>query len=546
MEWWTDLWLNEGFASWMEYFCIDSLFPSWSIWDSYLSAHHTYTFLSDSVINSHPVEVEVEDPSDIDEIFDAISYSKGSCVIRMIQAYLGDLEFRKGLSKYLKKYSYGNAVTKNLWEELSAESGKNVEEMMSQWALQTGFPCIQVKSIKPDPSTNSVTLELSQRRYLLNGPQEKEQTKWSLPISVVTPGGGSNHSSSSSSQNQPSSIPLLLERDSKVTIQLPSSGDSNKSFKLNAGQVYLYRVLYPLSHYPVLKSTLFSYASPSDRLGVQNDLFAFVRAGCLPFQILAEFIEEYCLHETNENVWADLSTNLLEFASVIQFSDSPATKFAHWMCILLEQVWIRLGTWNWQGSSEGQNALRARILKLLVEFGHESTIRECARRFYRFIQSEAIMPQTEQTQRDFLPPDLREGVYAAVVSSGGILGFELLLERFRTLTNHAGAREEIVKCLHALAHTKEKSLITQALTLSLDDPLVRVEDASGLLYAIACNPIGTHLFWDFMKKRWTTILENFEGAFCLPKIVGALAQFNADSQAAEVAAFYKKNKAVSF
>ncbi|CAF4714565.1 unnamed protein product, partial [Rotaria sp. Silwood2] len=136
MDWWTDLWLNEGFASWIQYLAVDKCYPEFDIWTQFVADTFAPFLVSDALKSSHPIEIPIGHPNEIEEIFDEISYSKGSSVIRMLHDYIGDDTFRKGLHNYLKEYSYKNTVTVNLWSHLSKASNKPVNEVMSSWTLQ--------------------------------------------------------------------------------------------------------------------------------------------------------------------------------------------------------------------------------------------------------------------------------------------------------------------------------------------------------------------------------------------------------------------------
>jgi puromycin-sensitive aminopeptidase len=144
MNWWTDLWLNEGFASWIEYLSVDYCMPELDIWTHFVFSDHSRALDLDSLRNSHPIEVEVESPAQIDEIFDAISYSKGAAIIRMLHNYIGDDNFRVGLHNYLDKYKYKNTFTNDLWQSLSDVSGKDIQRVMETWTKQTGYPYLNV------------------------------------------------------------------------------------------------------------------------------------------------------------------------------------------------------------------------------------------------------------------------------------------------------------------------------------------------------------------------------------------------------------------
>ena len=116
MEWWTHLWLNEGFASWIEFLAVDHLFPEWDMWTQFVYTDFGRALSLDGLKSSHPIEVEVRDPKQISEIFDGISYSKGASVIRMLRAYIGAEPFRRGLQRYLGRHQYANATTEDLWQ----------------------------------------------------------------------------------------------------------------------------------------------------------------------------------------------------------------------------------------------------------------------------------------------------------------------------------------------------------------------------------------------------------------------------------------------
>ncbi|KAK4768867.1 hypothetical protein SAY86_027017 [Trapa natans] len=174
MEWWTHLWLNEGFATWMSYLATDSLFPEWKIWTQFLS-ESTAGLRLDGLAESHPIEVEINHAGEIDEIFDAISYRKGASVIRMLQSYLGAECFQKSLAVYIKKHSCSNAKTEDLWAALEEGSGEPVNKLMNSWTKQMGYPVVSV-NIKDQK------LEFEQTQFLSSG--SKGVGQWIVPITL--------------------------------------------------------------------------------------------------------------------------------------------------------------------------------------------------------------------------------------------------------------------------------------------------------------------------------------------------------------------------
>lgn len=149
MDWWTDLWLNEGFASYMEYLCVDKLFPEWQMWEQFVAGDLGNALSLDALSNTHAVEIEVHHPDDIDEVFDAISYEKGASIIRMLAEYIGQDNFQKGIQHYLKKHAYKNTVTVDLWKSFEKVSKMPVAKIMGAWTSEPGHPVVNVKQINP-------------------------------------------------------------------------------------------------------------------------------------------------------------------------------------------------------------------------------------------------------------------------------------------------------------------------------------------------------------------------------------------------------------
>ena len=154
--------MNEGFATWVGWFAIDHLYPEWDIWSKFTSEALEAALTMDSLRGSHPIEVEVNDALEIDQIFDAISYMKGSSCIRMLSNYLGVDVFLKGVSNYLKKHKYGNATTEDLWTALSDASGVPVKDNMATWIKDVGYPVLSVSE-----GVHGITIK--QSRFISTG-----------------------------------------------------------------------------------------------------------------------------------------------------------------------------------------------------------------------------------------------------------------------------------------------------------------------------------------------------------------------------------------
>ena len=188
MEWWDDLWLNESFASWMGDKAVDHQYPEWNMWTQFVFQDTNSGLSLDGLRNSHPIEARVENPAQIRELFDAISYSKGGSVLRMLEDFLGAEVFRRGLHGYLSAHQYGNARTEDLWAALEEASGQPVTAIMNSWVKQMGYP---VLSTRTHSHEGELRVALSQQRFLydhLMDESEDDATLWQVPVGVARAG----------------------------------------------------------------------------------------------------------------------------------------------------------------------------------------------------------------------------------------------------------------------------------------------------------------------------------------------------------------------
>jgi len=175
MKWWDDLWLNESFATFMAAKAEDAMFPKWKTWEEFVRLDTAGALSRDSLLNTHPIEVKVNSPSEIEEVFDDISYGKGASVIRMLEAYTGEENFMKGVRSYLQKYKYSNAAGIDLWTQIEEASKAQVKRVMSEWIKKPGYPVLSV-------SLKSGKIAVRQERFLFSGRAEK--TTWPVPITM--------------------------------------------------------------------------------------------------------------------------------------------------------------------------------------------------------------------------------------------------------------------------------------------------------------------------------------------------------------------------
>ncbi len=247
MKWWNDLWLNESFATFMSYKASEKLYPEWKMFDYFIIGRMEPAFHGDSLLSSHPIDVEVKDPESISQIFDEISYGKGGCILRMIEGYVGDEVFRKGIQKYLNDNSYSNAEGSALTNSIEKFFNGKVTSVMDSWIRRMGYPLVTA-------TRNGNEISLSQKRFLLSGPVEEDP--WPIPLTVKR--GNAKES-------------VLFN-----TRAMSLKGEGFTS--LNAGRKGFYRVLYKGDLLDLVLGNL-PQMSREERQGLISDYFAFFRAG---------------------------------------------------------------------------------------------------------------------------------------------------------------------------------------------------------------------------------------------------------------------------
>uniref|UniRef100_A0AAR2KT23 Aminopeptidase n=1 Tax=Pygocentrus nattereri TaxID=42514 RepID=A0AAR2KT23_PYGNA len=508
MEWWTHLWLNEGFASWIEYLCVDHCFPEYDIWTQFVSADYTRALDLDALDNSHPIEVNVGHPSEVDEIFDAISYSKGASVIRMLHNYIGDEDFRKGMNAYLLKFQHKNASTEDLWDCLEQASGKPIAAVMNSWTKQMGFPIIVVDQ----EQVWWFPLRHSRINVCMIG---EDCPSWMIPISICT-----------SEDPSCSKIKVLLDQpESAVTI--PNLGP-DKWVKINPGTIGFYRIQYSSA---MLESLLPGIRDltllPVDRLGLQNDLFSLSRAGMISTVEVLKLMEAF-ENEPNYTVWSDLSCNLGVLSSLLSYTDFHE-EIQEFIRNLFTPIGLKLGWDSKPGEGHLDALLRGLVLGKLGKAGHKATLDEARRRFKQHVEGKQI-----------LPADLRSPVYLTVLKHGDSSTLDTMLK----LHKQADMQEEKNRIERVLGAISAPELIQRVLTFALSDE-VRPQDTVSVIGGVAgSSKQGRKAAWKFVKDNWEELHNRYQGGFLISRLIKLTVDgFAIDKMAAEVKSFFESHHA---
>jgi len=510
MEWWTQLWLNEGFATWMQYFAVDHVFPEWDIWEHFISDDYCFALEDDALRTTHPIEVPINHPDEIGQNFDAISYNKGAAIIRMIHDYIGAEAFREGLQIYLTRHQYANAVTENLWQAFEDSSGEPVSEIMRSWTEQLGYPLVSIKQTDED------RIEMTQRRFLSSGAaltDEEEEQVWHIILPFLT----------DIDNPDTTRAPVILERKEAVSL----SGCLEGSWiKFNPGQVTFARVNYPPQLWEALKLAIVRHdLSAIDCVGVVSDLYVLAGAGELSTTQLLSMLEAY-KDERSYIVWSKVLDCLKGISKLLPDEGEVRKNFNVFARNLLYSIVHRKG---WETDPEETHAdilLRPKILGAYGHYDHQATISEAQRRFGAFVFG-----------KESLDPELRSMVYTLVARNGGDDIFDILVKCYRKTESN----EEQVYFLEALAQLREGNTFRKALEFLLSDD-VRSQDVFKFISAISSHSTR-ELFWEFVKANWGEFNKRFGENFMLMEriIKYSTGEFSSEKMAIDVEAFFKEH-----
>ena len=498
MKWWNDLWLNESFATFMATKIVNKFYPEWNLWDQFLDDAMLEAMNLDALKNSHPINVNVNHPAQIREIFDAISYDKGGSVLRMLENYVGTENFRKGLKHYLTLHKYSNAEGRDLWNSIGKIARKPVDTMMKTWIDQVGYPIVDVKR-------NNSKLSLTQRRFLSDG-SRTSKNRWAIPMQVEE-------------ENHENSI-LMKSRTSVVSLK-----DKDSNFIINSGRYGFYRVQYD-DHSLASLSLLIDekILNHVDRWGLQNDLFSQCVSGTKQLQEYLDFTTSY--HDEDDYITLlNLAQNLYyiyKLTTKEKFTNEIHTYTAQF----LGSIFDRLG-WDSRKNEKHTDALlRSFVITALGKLGDEEILAEARKRFNKFLKN-----------KNSLVADLQEPVFVLMAWQGDKKIYNKLLSLYRKST----LQEEKIRFLVAMCNFKQKNLLLKTLNLALT-PEVRSQNIRVPIMGVSANIHGRTVLWPWLKSHWKKLVRKFGvGNPLANRIVASVGSVIDDRQEKDVRNFFKRN-----
>ncbi len=467
MRWWDNLWLNESFANWMEYYAVDHFYPEWQLWQQYCATEQQVALARDSLASVQTVQQEVRHPDEIASLFDsAIVYAKGGSLIWMLQTYLGNEIFRDGLRLYMQRHKYSNATAEDLWQALTDVSGKNIVDFMQPWISQAGHPLIDFK-------VKSGTAEVSQRRFFADASQESQNNSlWHVPLLCKCA----------------KTTEILTKKSVEFKIE------NADYYLLNHGGTGFYHVLYDDANLEqIAKAVSRGELSDFDRQRILTDCYALNRAGNKPtvetLKLLSHFTKE-----TNYSVWIGMNSVINAARIIVNDDEKIKPDLRKLVSDVSREQYKRLGWEAKKDESHFDSLLRPTVLGNMAYAHDKEVTAKCLELF------------NSATKPENLQPDIRSIVYGVAVRTYGRPAIDKLMSWHKT-TLSADERLNIVAGLSSAKDPKDIKWLLDHI-ISQD---VKLQDAIYWFIYFIRSKHGRQAAWQWMTNNWAWITQNYGG-----------------------------------
>jgi len=526
MSWWSDLWLNEGFATFMQYYAIDKLFPEFKMWEQFCGDVLIPSLQLDALENSHPIKVKVNDPTEIDEIFDKISYRKGASVIRMLFSVMGEENFVSGIRLYMDRFKYSNATTADLWSCLEEASEFPVSELMDCWVDHVGFPILKVSLANAPPqqddgSVNAQVISVSQERFSA-AHHCNEGLLWKVPITVNV---RSEVCSDDPDSDTTVSLPLRMLKESHVDLPLPDGLDLLRGgyVKLNPGFVSYYRAEYSKPMAAALETAVANVTLPPlDRLSTLEDRISLVLGEKGNTVALLRLISRMHL-EDSYLVWKNLISFFHVLRCIVWSGDQIAEQFDRFAVAVMEPCLERIGSSKRRGEHHLVTMLRSLLICQMGTRGHQGVQTRCQSLLAHLVGGGGAAT---------VEPGLSEVVMKVVMTASP--GHQTLDQLLQLLE----VPQERNRVLHSLGYSKNMDVLSRVLEFSLS-PKLRDQEAVMVIESVCQNRLGINLAWNFFKEHIKEFYDRYgHGLFLMSKLIKCVTEnYSSEEKLAEVSDF---------
>ena len=501
MKWWDDIWLNEGFATWMANKPLAAWKPEWRV--ELDDAADTQDALSiDALRSTRAIRMKVETPEEINGVFDGIAYEKTAAVLRMIEKYVGPDDFRKGVASYLKKYSYSNAAGEDFWTEVARATGKPVDRIMRSFVDQIGAPVLTVRSTC---SQNSSEIELKVGRFVGTPGSSPAPQTWTLPVALKTANGQIRYE--------------LIDRPER-TIKIAGCGATFA----NADSRGYYFTDYTADTVGLFAKNPASL-SAAERISLLGDEWWMVRAGRHDIDLYLDLAAAMANDDTP--VITETLANRLETIGDDIADSAERAHYQGWIRARFGPVLARLGLPGPATDGDDRQYRRGILLHLVGVVGNDPAVQATARELaLRYIADANSIPAT---------------LASSVLQVAAVGGDAALYQRYLDQLKTAGAQpERYYRYFTALSWFSDPALVKRTLEFAVS-PDVRSQDASTMLGSLLVHPWSNDLAWEFTKERWPVLIKTLNVFQAIPDLVGSFGSFCSVSRANDVKEFLAKN-----
>lgn len=500
MKWWDDLWLNESFANMMEYVAVDALEPEWNVWEMFQTSEVPMALQRDATDGVQSVHVAVDDPAEIDTLFDgAIVYAKGARMLVMVRALLGDDAMRRGLKNYFAAHQYGNATGADLWQALGEASGMNVGQIMESWLEHPGYPVVEVK-------VEDGKLMLSQQQFFIGDGEEKSRL-WQIPLNA--------------NYNQ---APAIFSEQSLVLGDYAQLRKQNgRPFRVNVGDNSHVIVKYDetllndiLDHLDELGAI--------DQLQLLQDLRLLAEGRQISYAQIVPLLSRF--KDSRSGIVNEM---LYHVANSLKNFVQPAAKTERQLQQLFDQLSVkqvqRLGWLSQKDESNDDQLTRPIVLSAALYAQNRDTIK----------QAQALFDQYQDHLAD-LPADVRGLVLANEVKNYGSQElFDTLLADYQK-TADAGFKQDICA---ALTKTQDDQLIAQLIDRFEDADTIKPQDLRAWFRGVLANDHGQQAAWDWIQQEWSWLEKTVGGDMEFPTYITVISRiFKTSQRLAEFKRFF--------
>jgi aminopeptidase N len=493
MQWWDDLWLNEGFATWMSSHPLAAWKPEWNIpVDDASGGQRALTL--DALRSTHPIRARVESPAEIEEAFDTITYEKGAAVLRMIERYVGADTFRSGVNAYLRAHAYGNATSQDFWTALATAARRPVDRILPTFVNQPGAPLIEV-SLRCEDNGAITRGVFKQQRFTLEAGANggAAGTIWQAPVCMKVQGSSS-----------PGSCPVLDKEQQVIEV---AHGCPAWVF-INAGGNGYFRTAYAPEMLRAMAPEIETALAAPERLTLVEDEWALVRAGRHAAADYLTIASGFAREQTS-GVLARVTARL-QFIDDYLTTAATQPKLQAFVGSLFRPSFEALGLDARPGDTDDRRALRAVIISALGTTAADASV---------IAQSRAAVDRALAGGASLDPT-----AASALIDVAARYGDGGLYDALAAAAERAATPEEHYRYLNALPGFRDPVLIERAL-LEARSARIRSQDTASYLARFFSNPAARDRAWAFLKENWTALEPNIRIAFGDVRLVRALSTF---------------------